>query len=122
MSFYSDMAAIASDILTEFKQGAVVLTHMTDTGTPLDVDAPWLGNTMTPVDYPLSATVSGVSEEFVNGTTIVASDLEITAAVLAVEPVQADTVTIDGKAVTLLKIVRIPAAGTVVAWRLIVRG
>jgi hypothetical protein len=122
VSFYSDMAAVASGVLAEFKQGTVVLTHMTDTGSPLDADAPWLGNVLTPVDYTLSATVKGVSEEFINGTTIVATDLEITAAVFAVDPDKDDTVTIDGKAVSILKVMRIPAAGDVVAWKLVVRG
>jgi hypothetical protein len=49
-------------------------------------------------------------------------DLEIVAAVLSVAPAMTDSLTIDGKAVTLVRIDTIPAAGTPVAYRFIVRG
>ena len=63
-----------------------------------------------------------MSKEFIDGTTIVATDIDITAAAFGAEPDPADVLAIDGKAVTLLRVIRAPAAGTLVAWKLVVRG
>ena len=116
---YGRMQATASRLLDRFAQGTITLTRVTP-GVP-DPDEPWNPPAPTTGVYTLDATAKGVSKEFVDGTTIVASDLEITAAVFGAEPGMGDTLAIDGKAVTLLRILPLPAAGTVVAWKFVVR-
>lgn len=117
---YDRMQGTATRLLGRFSQGVCTLTHSVP-GTP-DPETPWEPGEPTVTTYTLQATVRGVSKDLVDGTTILASDLEITAAAFGAEPDPADTVTIDGKAVTLVRVIRVPAAGTVVAWKLIVRG
>lgn len=116
---YAKMQATASRLLDRFAQGAVTLTKPGET-TP--GPNPWDPPVVTaPVVYTLHAAVKGVSAQFVDGTTILATDLEITAAVFGADPAPPDKVEIDGKAVVVLKTIRVPAAGTVVAWKFIVR-
>jgi hypothetical protein len=116
---YGRMQGVATKLLTRFNQGAITLTKLA-TITP--GANPWDPPLVTdPLEYTLEATANGVSREFIDGTTIVASDVEITAGVFGAEPDLADTVLIDGKTVTLLKVVRMPAAGIVTAWKLLVR-
>lgn len=119
MGFYDDMQAIASDVLAEFKQGVVTLTRTTFASS--DPATPWVPGSPSTVTYTLDATVKGVSQQFVDGTLIKMTDLEVTAAVFAVEPAASDVMAIDGKAVTVLKTIRIPSAGTAVAHKFIVR-
>lgn len=116
---YGRMQKTASRLMVRFKQGTVTITRLTP-GTP-DPDTPWLPVTSDPVVYTLDATVKGVSQEFIDGTTILATDLEITAAVFGADPAPPDVVAIDSEAVVVLKTLRLPAAGTVVAWKFIVR-
>jgi hypothetical protein len=120
MGFYDDMQDVASEVLAEFKQGTVVLSRTTYAAS--DPQTPWIPGAPTPATYTLAATVSGVSAELVDGTVILATDLQIVCAVPAITPAPTDTVTIDGKAVSLLRVDQIPAAGAPVAFRLIVRG
>lgn len=119
---YARMQGTASRLMARFKQGTVTLTRSVDTGTPIDADAEWLGNAVTTTVYTLDAVVKGVSKEFVDGTTILATDLEVTCAVLAVVPVMTDKLTIDGTVRTIKKIVQVPAAGVAVAFKLFVQG
>ena len=116
---YAKMQATASRLLDRFAQGTVTLTKPgATTPGPKSWDPPVLSE---PVVYTLDATVKGVSAQFVDGTTILATDLEITAAIFGADPAPPDKVEIDGKAVVVLKTIRLPAAGTVVAWKFIVR-
>lgn len=117
---YAKMQATASRLLDRFNQGVITITKP---GTEAPGPNPWDPPVITdPVTHTLSATAKPVSEEFINGTTIIATDIEITAAVFGADPDPADQMQVDGKPVTIIKVMRIPAAGTVVAWRLIVRG
>ena len=127
---YTRTQGTASRLLGKFAQGTVTLTRSTP-GTP-DPETPWEPAEPTTVSYTLSATVKGVSSEYVDGTVILATDLEVTAAVLAtdengaevsIDPdMSTDALSIDGQAVTIVRDVSVPAAGTEVALRWIVRG
>ena len=118
--FYADMAGVASEVLAEFKQGSVVLRRAVP-ADPLPLE-PWVPGEPTVTDYTLDATVSGVAQQYVDGTTILSSDEQVTCAVPAVAPDMAtDTLLIDGVAVTVIKNTPIPAAGTPVAYLFIVR-
>lgn len=117
---YGRMQATAGRLLDRFAQGAVTLTR-TVPGEP-DPETPWVPGTPVTTTYTLDATAKGVSKEFIDGTAIVATDIEVTAAVFGADPAMTDTLAIDGNAVTLLRIMPLPAAGTVVAWKFVVRG
>jgi hypothetical protein len=119
MGFYDDMADVASSVLAEFKQGVVTLTHSVP-GTP-DPETPWIPADPTETTYTLDAVVSPVGEQFIDGTTILASDEMVSAAPFGVEPEPGDTLSIDGVTVTIIKQMRIPSAGTVVVWKWVVR-
>jgi hypothetical protein len=119
MGFYDEMQAFASEALAEFRQGAVVLTKTTYYPGP---DQPWEPGVPVTDTYPLDAVVKAVEDKYVDGTTILATDRQVMCAVLPVEIEPGDGLTIDDVAVTIVKTMRIPAAGTAVAWKLIVRG
>ncbi len=117
---YARMQATASRLLERFSQGVVTITKPgTSTPGPNAWDPPV---TSDPVVYTLNATVTGVSKQFVDGTTVLATDLEVTAAVFGAELDPADQLAIDGQTVVVVETMRIPAAGTLVAWKFIVRG
>jgi hypothetical protein len=117
---YGRMQGVATKLLTRFNQGVMTLTKP---GTTTPGSNPWDPPVVTdPVEYALQATAKGVSKELIDGTLIVATDIEITAAVFGAEPELTDPVTIDGKAVTVIKVWAVPPAGTTVAWKFIVRG
>lgn len=115
---YTKLQQRVSGVMTKVKQGTVVLTRTTYTP---NVTEPWNSTTST-VNYTLDAAVSSVGKEFIDGTNILATDKMVTCAVPAIEIEPGDTLAIDGVTVTILKTIRIPAAGTAVAWNFIVRG
>lgn len=117
--FYDEMQEFASEMLGEFKRGVVTLTRTVT--TPPDPSTPWIPGTSTPTEYPLDAVVSAVGDKFVDGTTIFATDRMVTCAVLPIEILPGDALSIDGAPVLIVKTMRIPAAGIAVAWKFIVR-
>lgn len=118
--FYSELSGVATEVLTEFKQGVVTLTRAgTSTPGANSWDPPTESD---PVTYTLSAVAKGVSKEFIDGTAIVATDLQVTCAVPPVAPLMTDAIEVDGRGVTILRIDAIPPAGTPVAYRLFLRG
>jgi hypothetical protein len=121
VDIYARMQGTASRLLGKFKQGTVTLVRTTP-GEP-DEDEPWTPTEGEVDEYTLSAVAKGVSEQYVDGTIILASDLEIVAAVAEVAPMmETDKIKVDGIVVTIIRKMQIPAAGTPVAYRLIVRG
>lgn len=119
-----DYAAIAAEVqgaFAEVKQGTVTLTR-TVPGDPPDPEQPWIPGDPVTTTYTLDAIVKGVSDKYVDGTTILSTDLEISCSVFAVDPLPSDTLAIDGKTVTVIKSMPYPAAGQVVIHKFIVRG
>jgi hypothetical protein len=117
---YARMQGTATRLMDRFKQGVVVLRRSAP-GTP-DPSTPWLPGAPVVTEYPLKAAVRGVSQQYVNGTTILTSDEQVTCAVPSVTPDMAtDALVIDGVAVTVLKNQPIPAAGTPVAYLFVIR-
>lgn len=113
MSFYDEMQGVATELMTEFQQGAVVYSHPgADTGDE------WNPTPGTPTSYTLKATVRGVQAKYIEDGYISASDLEVTAAVFDVDPVQAGTVTIDGREHQIIRVDALPGAGVTVAWKM----
>lgn len=125
MSFYDEMADVASEVLDEFKQGTVTLKRP---GVPTPAVNSWDKPTpAAPTSYTLKATVADAQSDkatraYVDGETILGSDAVVTCAVPAVEPALTDVVEVNGIAKPIKKVIRIPASGTAVAFKLILEG
>lgn len=116
MSFYADMQGVATELLGEFKQGVVEYIEPGEGGGD-----PWNPEPGEDTPYPVDAAVKGVSQEYIDGTYVLATDLEAIMSVFDVEPSNKGRLSVDGKELQIVKVMKIPAAGTTVAWRLIVR-
>lgn len=130
MGFYDDMADVATDVLGEFKQdmngGKPILLRRPSASTPgaNSFDRPTQG---TPADTTLSASVLAAASDkasmsYVDGKTILGSDLTVTCAVFGFDPAMTDFVVVNNKPRLIKKILQIPASGTPVVWKLIVEG
>lgn len=117
MTFYSDLRNVASDLLREFAQGVV------EVGRPVTVEGPeeWSPPVTTIQWTRINAVARGVSQKYVDGASIVATDLQLTVDFGDYNPAAGDRIRIDGKEVSVLRFDRIPAAGEVVATRVFVR-
>ena len=114
--FYGRLQGTASRLMAKFSQGTVAYTI---TGAPTGPE--WDPAPGVPVSYTLDATVQGVEADYVDGSLILATDKQVTCAVFAVEPSLAGTITIDGKVCQIVRVDKVPGAGTVIAWRIFVR-
>lgn len=114
---YDRIRASARRMLAKAKQGQVILTR--ETITP--GENRWDDPTISKEDEDLVAVVSGIAAEFVDGSTVLASDRQVLCAPPAMGIRPGDILTIDGKPVTLIRQVPIPAAGEPAALRVIVR-
>ena len=115
---YSRSKATATRLLTRFAQGTVQLAVVTPGGGPsYDPGTPTTALTT------LSATVKGVSKQYVDAGLVTGSDLQVTAAVVAgIDPDLADYLMIDGHRRDIVKFMPIPSAGTAAAWVFLVKG
>jgi hypothetical protein len=117
---YDRMQATATRLMTRFNQGVVTLTRP---GTVTPPENPWEPPIESdPIVYTLNAVVKAVEDKFIDGTLIFATDRMVICSVLPVEVLPGDLMSIDGKAVTIIKTMRIPDAGVAIAWKFIVRG
>lgn len=116
MSFYSDMQSVASELLTEFQQGEV--SYEID-GEPSG--DPWNPTPGAVTRYTLQATIQGVGSRYRDSTLIREGDLMVTAAVFGMAPSLSGRVVIDGAAHQIVQVQQIPAAGTPVVWKMVVR-
>jgi len=80
VSFYAKMQATATKLLTKFQQGSISYVSQATSGDP------WNPQPGAETVTPLTATAAGVSKEYVDGKLVVATDLEITAAVFGIVP------------------------------------
>ena len=117
MTIYDELEVIASGLMKEFKQGVIQLVKVTPAGGPID-------NPGEPVltFYELDAVARGVQFKYIRDSLAMAGDLQITSAVLdgvTVHP--RDSIDIDGERYKIVNIIPVPAAGTRVVWKFIVR-
>lgn len=117
---YDRMRATAARLLDRFAQGTILLTR--ETPGAVDENEPWLPVEPTEYSEPLIGAIRGVSTQYVDGTTILATDLQVTCKPPAMGIQLGDKVTIDGKPVITLRVMPKPAAGLPAAFVLIVRG
>ena len=118
--FYTEMQVTAAGILDEFKQGEVILTRIAN--APSDPETPWIPGAPTPTDYELKATVRGVSKDQIDGTLILSSDEVVTSSADIIEPILADTLTVDGNPRAIKMIKKLPSAGVAVAYAIFIAG
>jgi hypothetical protein len=117
---YGRMQKTASRLMARFAQGTVTLSRA---GPLTPGENEWDEPQQSPPQvWTLDATVTGVDEAYVDGDTIKVTDQMVVASVFADEPKAGDILTVDGKVRTVLKIVRVPEAGPVVAWRIVIKG
>lgn len=124
---YTRMQTTAQSLLERFKQGTITLTRTTHAAAA----NPWEQGSATTTVYTLRATAKGVSQKYIDGTIIVASDLQLTVSPVALDtdgaeatiaPASDDLITIDGSVKAIKRIIPVPAAGTAVTYTLIVEG
>lgn len=114
--FYRRLQGTASKLLNQFQQGTIIYRQ------PGTTSGPAFDPVITdPVDHELDATANGVSQEYVDGTQVLATDKEITAAVFAVTPDSSGELVVDGQVLQIVRLWQVPAAGVVVAWKFIAR-
>lgn len=114
--FYLDMQSVATGLLKEFRQGSLVFIETVIGTGPADDP----GN-VTENSYPFDGTVRGVESRYVNNTDVFVSDFQIAAP--GTLPIADATgfVSVDGKRLKVVKVVRKPAAGVTVAFDIIAR-
>ena len=128
MTIYDRARATADRLLNPARlgaaSGAIVLTRRTVTDAP----NPWDNPTITTASETLKAQAFGVSSQLIgtpanepDGPVIIATDRMVIAALPVMGYVAGDILAIDGRAVTILRVENIPAAGTKSAIKFMVR-
>lgn len=114
MDIYGDMAdALSSEMDQVFSQGTLVYLELgTDTGPEWD---PQPGE---PTEYQCKGTAKGVQSKYIQEGYISASDIQCLVTPFEVEPDNTGKLSIDGKLKEIIQVNRIPAAGTLIAWRI----
>lgn len=115
MSNYLRRQARAKRQLKRYDQGTLVYVAKGVTSGD-----PWNPVAGSDTEYPLDGVVKGVSQEYVDGTYVIASDLQATVAVFDVVPSVEGLFKIDGKTHQIKRVDPMPAAGTPVSWRIII--
>lgn len=117
MTIYDELKIVASELLREFNQSVISLIKVTPGTGPTDNP----GNSST-TSYMLDAVAKGVSFKYIRQGFAVISDLEITAAVVdGVTPSEKDFIEIDSIKYKIIQMMNVPAAGTKIVWKFIVR-
>lgn len=118
MSIYEEMQQVAREILgsVDFKQGSTQLLREVPGNGPVDDPGPSVLTMLSELD----GAVRGVKWSFVNTGQAVASDMQITHAVVpGVAPLANDIVKVDGLSYRVKQVIALPAAGIPVAYTLI---
>lgn len=116
-TFYQDMQAVASDLLRKFDQGDVYYIAAVKGAGPADAPGEPVETT-----YKVDAAARGVSFKYIDGSNIVASDLQATMAVHSdFTPAIGGFVIVGARRYKVVRVVAKPAAGTPVAYTVIFR-
>lgn len=127
--FYSEMAQMARDLLAPTSQnglgqGQITLTRTTP-GAP-NPATPWEPTAPTVTTVSIKGAVRGVDAKLVGtdfgGTVIVASDRVAICEAPSMTYTSGDVLAVDGRAVHILAVENIPAAGVVSAVKFTIRG
>ena len=118
MSLYDDVQKVVQDVLPQFSQGVIRYGALTSGSGPVDNPG------QSSINFTLlnGAVARGVQFRYVQNGLAVASDMQVTMSVQTdVTPKQKDFIEIDGKRYKIEQVIAKPAAGTVVAYTLIIR-
>jgi hypothetical protein len=111
---YHEMQDVAIDILGgEMGQDNIVYT-----ATSAGSGDPFNPTPGTSTSYTLKAAADGVSFKYIKEGYISASDIQVISAVFDAAPTKDGIMEINGKKKQIIGFQQIPAAGTVVAWRI----
>lgn len=113
---YSELQPVVADVLREFKQGVIQYVEMVPGSGPADDPGP-----ATPQTTTINAVARGVSFKYVDNSLVLQSDFQVTMPGDGVEPNMSGFIKVDGVPHKIIKIIRKPAAGPVVAWVPIIR-
>lgn len=117
---YSRFQGTASRLLSQFDQGGLALVSPGAASGD-----PWNPQPGADVTRSFAGVLRGVSAQYVDGSLVLATDLQCTAPAFSDghEPTLSDTLSNNGAILQIVKVERIPAAtaAPVVAWRLFVR-
>jgi len=113
---YGKMTSTASRLMSRFNQGVIRYIEAGPATGPA-----WNPTPGADIATTLDATASGVAAQYVDGKTVLATDLMVTAAVFDRVPTMNGRLEIDGKELQIVNIMAKPAAGTVVVWSFICR-
>jgi hypothetical protein len=118
-AFYTDMAVTAHGIIDEFQQGTLKLERRTPVASPV----PWDPAEPTAKMYPVVGVVRSVDRRYVDGTLVIATDRMATLPVkglpVGVVPEMTDLLHVDGQPTTIKKVLRVPEAGIIIVYKLI---
>lgn len=120
-AFYQDMAQIANDIIGEFQQGLLALEWNTPVG-----GVPWdPGDTPLVQSVYVKGVVQPIDRKLVDGMTVLATDrLAILPALdlpPGIVPSVSDKLYIDGEPTIIQKVLRVPEAGVIIVYKLVLR-
>lgn len=116
VDFYTEMQGIAKGLLTEFKQGQLTFVATTPgNGTP---DAPGKPKE---TFHSFDGTARGVKSKYVDGSEILATDLQAVAPGSLPIANATGFLIVDGVRLKVVKVIANPAAGTPVAFIIIAR-
>lgn len=116
MPLYDGMRGTAARLLKKYKQGTVEIGVATATEGANEWDAPSIDTQWEEID----AVVSGVSQKYVDGTNVLASDMQVLCQGV-VSLADNDMIRIDGDVVSVVRIIKYKGAGDPVASVFIVR-
>jgi hypothetical protein len=114
--FYDDMQGLASTILSEFSQGDIV--YVAPSAASGD---PWNPSLVSGARTTVKGVGRGVQQKYVDGTHVVATDQQFTIQAGTVTPVSGATIEVDGSILQIIKVIKVPAAGTAVVWMVFAR-
>lgn len=116
-TFYQDLQNVASGILAEFDQGGIFYIAVTPGTGPAQNPGPSVETS-----FKVNGAAHGVSFKYIDGTNIVASDLQITLAVdPRFTPDEKGFLQINGVRHKVVMCQPKPDAGTVVAYTLVAK-
>jgi hypothetical protein len=129
MNFYEEMAGVANDLLTEFNQAtAYLIREAKGTGPAYNP-----GQSVPTILRHKGVTVRGISQKYIDGKDIIATDLQASLSVaqvtvpdgqavaVSVRPTVKDTLEISGVKYRIIRDLTVPAVGTAVAYLLAIR-
>lgn len=117
MTIYDELQDVVRNVMADFKQGVVNYIKITPGNGPVDNPGQ---SVRTP--YGINSSVTGVSQTYIAKGLAVASDLQVIAPVdPRYTPDMKGSVEVDGIPHKITQIIKKPAAGTPVAYVLIIQ-